>query len=113
MELLQQNEIAGHSLLICWLSSRNFFRGAKSIPMQTSFVMLSSLLYLDQTSGGGGAKAPFPLWKKARSVTNICINTTKLSREYIICLDDCYHGNQAASINYGCRLTSDFCKVPL
>ena len=33
-----------------WLSSRNFFRGAKSILMQISFVML---LFSDQISGKG------------------------------------------------------------
>ena len=33
-----------------WLSSRNFFQGAKSIVMQISFVML---LFLDQISGRG------------------------------------------------------------
>ena len=35
-----------------WLSSRNFFRGAKSIVMHISFVMLILLLFLDQISGG-------------------------------------------------------------
>ena len=39
-----------------WLSSRNFFRGAKSIVMpimQISFVMLIFLLFSDQILGGG------------------------------------------------------------
>ena len=35
---------------IFWLSSRNFFRGAKSIVMQISFVML---LFSDQILGRG------------------------------------------------------------
>ena len=58
-----------HPMSPCWLSSRNFFQGVKSIVMQISFVML---LFSDQISGGakvsmganclrGGA----PLWKKA------------------------------------------------
>ena len=36
----------------CWLSSRNFFRGAKSVVMQIYVVMLIFLLFLDQISGG-------------------------------------------------------------
>ena len=40
----------GVGYLSNWLSSRNFFRGAKSIVMQISFVML---LFSDQISGGG------------------------------------------------------------
>ena len=54
-----------------WLSSRNFFQGAKSIVMQISIVIL---LFSDQISGRGkkfqgenclrGAP-PAPLWKKA------------------------------------------------
>ena len=57
-----------------WLSSRNFFWGAKSIVMQISFVMLIFLLFSDQISGGKvseggklpqeGAPCP-PLCKKA------------------------------------------------
>ena len=35
-----------------WLSSRNFFMGAKSIVMQISFVLLIFLLFSDQISGG-------------------------------------------------------------
>ena len=34
-----------------WLSSREFFRGAKSIVMQIYFVMLTFLLFSDQISG--------------------------------------------------------------
>ena len=55
-----------------WLSSRNLFRGAKSIVMQISFVMLIFLLFSDQISGGakvsegGTASGGRPLWKKAR-----------------------------------------------
>ena len=55
-----------------WLSSRNFFRGAKSIVMQISIVIL---LFSDQISGRGESfregklpqgAPPAPLWKKAR-----------------------------------------------
>ena len=51
-----------------WLSSRNFFRGQKSIAMQISVVMLIYLLFSYQISGGevseggklsqGGAPCP-------------------------------------------------------
>ena len=59
---------------VYWLSSRNFFRGAKSIVMQISFVMQIFLLFSDKISGGQksprGANclrgAPScPPWKKA------------------------------------------------
>ena len=39
-------------ILGAWLSSRNFFQGAKSIVMQISFVMQFFLLFSDQISGG-------------------------------------------------------------
>ena len=46
-----------------WLSSRNFFQGAKSIVMQISYVML---LFSDQISGRGKvSEGGGPLWKKA------------------------------------------------
>ena len=42
---------------ICWLSSRIFFRGTKSIDMQISIVMLIFLTFLDQISGGQKSRA--------------------------------------------------------
>ena len=60
----------GVTLLVrvyCWLSSRNFFRGRKSVIMQISFVMQilgEGKSPRGQTASGG---APCPLWRKARS----------------------------------------------
>ena len=55
-----------------WLSSRNFFRGAKSVVMQISFVML---LLSDQISGGakfsrGVSPCPPPVEEASIDVVN-------------------------------------------
>ena len=72
-----RDEFEAISSFQSWLSSRNFFRGAKSTVMQISFVML---LFSDQISGRGkslqGGKTasggrPLPPWKKARVVNNV------------------------------------------
>ena len=82
-----RDEFEAISSFQSWLSSRNFFRGAKSTVMQISFVML---LFSDQISGRGkvsrGGKlpqggAPCPRGRKPESLTMY----TEVSGKKIYC----------------------------